>query len=403
MPWDINSLRLLHFRFDKTLAPVHLFDRTMNNILTIPPITKVKVSDVSTTQHIYGTRLNVERPQELPVEKPSTVSNEREISLALDQANNETLLFLGPSFDVSLFIWEQILYFGFGPQEIAILRNSSRDLTDQIINLDLWHHAGSQPYIELTIRGSRFGHTAVSGAYLRVHFLDRSRSLVSTSQHGDCESYILAYNENSHWSLVGLTVERKRCYLANFVHGFHGNVRRSVQKLVGAWEALTQDSVRDNMLILSCKVSKQDDAHSCGWRVLANAELLLERIYDEQRKSARNLADCLNLHVEVFRMTMIHNMINLVETRPLRAPKVFVPPQPRPQPRPPPRRAAHTVLENGVPEVQREENLFEHSSQYSWYGRDNCWDMLYPEMRLKWLLTRLHAFSKQGHQIMYQN
>ncbi|MCO5596830.1 hypothetical protein L7F22_050900 [Adiantum nelumboides] len=112
MPWDINSLTLLRFKYNKTLAPVHLSDKTMDNILSIPPITKVEVSDVTTTQHIYGTRLNVERPQELPVEEPS---NEWEISLALDQANNETLVFLGPSFDVTLFVWEQILYFGLAP------------------------------------------------------------------------------------------------------------------------------------------------------------------------------------------------------------------------------------------------------------------------------------------------
>ncbi|MCO5555192.1 hypothetical protein L7F22_008735 [Adiantum nelumboides] len=138
MPLDINSLRLLCFRYDTTLAQVHLSDRTIDNILTIPSITKVKVSDVSTTQHIYGTRLNVERPQELDVEERSTVFNEREISLALDQANNEILLFLGPNFDVSRFIWENILYFGFGPQEIAILQSSFREFMDQIINLGLW-------------------------------------------------------------------------------------------------------------------------------------------------------------------------------------------------------------------------------------------------------------------------
>ncbi|MCO5604053.1 hypothetical protein L7F22_058210 [Adiantum nelumboides] len=97
MSWDINSLKLLRFRYDKTLALVHLSDRTMDNILSIPLITKVKVSDVSTSQHIYETRLNVERLQELPVEEPF---NEREISLALDQANNDTLVFLGPSFDL---------------------------------------------------------------------------------------------------------------------------------------------------------------------------------------------------------------------------------------------------------------------------------------------------------------
>ncbi|MCO5573926.1 hypothetical protein L7F22_027704 [Adiantum nelumboides] len=112
---------------------------------------------------------------------------------------------------------------------------------------------------------------------------------------------------------------------------------RSIQKLVAAWEALTQDNVWEDMLILSCKVSKQDNGHSCwGWRVLENTELLLECIYDEKRKSARNLADYLNVYVEVFRMTMIQNMINLVETHPLGVPEAFIPPQPRPQPRPPP-------------------------------------------------------------------
>ncbi|MCO5595665.1 hypothetical protein L7F22_049710 [Adiantum nelumboides] len=68
--------------------------------------------------------------------------------------------------------------------------------------------------------------------------------------------------------------------------------------IVAAWEALTQDNVWEDMLILSCKVPNQDDGHSSGWRVFANAKLLLECIYDEQHKSARNLADYSNIHVK---------------------------------------------------------------------------------------------------------
>ncbi|MCO5592212.1 hypothetical protein L7F22_046210 [Adiantum nelumboides] len=60
MPRDFNSLRLLRFRYDKTLVPVGISDRKMDNILNIPPLGKVKVTDLSRTAHQYGTRLNVE-------------------------------------------------------------------------------------------------------------------------------------------------------------------------------------------------------------------------------------------------------------------------------------------------------------------------------------------------------
>ncbi|MCO5573025.1 hypothetical protein L7F22_026789 [Adiantum nelumboides] len=143
-------------------------------------------------------------------------------------------------------------------KEIAILQNSFRELTDQIINLDLC-------MLVAKLTWNQQFEVAVLDAQLSPVLTSESTSLIEVVdwfQRVNMETVkviFLAYNEN----LVGLNVKRKRCYLANSVHGFHGNVRRSVQKLDAKWEALTQDSVLDNMLILSCTVSKQDDAHSC--------------------------------------------------------------------------------------------------------------------------------------------
>lgn len=35
----------------------------------------------------------------------------------------------------------------------------------------------------------------------------------------------------------------------------------------------------DSTIVRCCRVPKQSDGHSCGWRVVYNAQLLLEAIY----------------------------------------------------------------------------------------------------------------------------
>ena len=60
---------------------------------------------------------------------------------------------------------------------------------------------------------------------------------------------------------------------------------RSNRKLVTAYEALTQEEIWEELTVTSCKVQKQGDGHSCGWRVLLNAELLLQRIYGDLQGS----------------------------------------------------------------------------------------------------------------------
>ncbi|MCO5556223.1 hypothetical protein L7F22_009769 [Adiantum nelumboides] len=132
MPRDINTLRLLRFRYDGTLAPIPLSDTSMDNILKIPPITKVKVKDVSTSQHSYSTRRNVEQSQDQEEEDEDNLYKSIDIAnlVAIDKANHKTLGYLSPRFDVSLLIRGRMMYFTFGPEEITISQNSLRKLTN---------------------------------------------------------------------------------------------------------------------------------------------------------------------------------------------------------------------------------------------------------------------------------
>ena len=53
---------------------------------------------------------------------------------------------------------------------------------------------------------------------------------------------------------------------------------RCAHKLVAALEALTQEEYLEIMRFTLCRVPKQDDSHTCGWRVCLNAKLILNRI-----------------------------------------------------------------------------------------------------------------------------
>ena len=115
MPRDFNSLRLLRFWYDKTLEPVEISDTKMDNILHIPPLGKVKVTDESLTAHQYSTRLNAaqhvhneERERELQREDEARIIelHEHQMAEALHQANAEALECLYPYFDVAIFLWQ---------------------------------------------------------------------------------------------------------------------------------------------------------------------------------------------------------------------------------------------------------------------------------------------------------
>ncbi|MCO5599206.1 hypothetical protein L7F22_053306 [Adiantum nelumboides] len=316
------------------------------DILNIPPLGKVKVTDLSRTAHQYGTRLNVELESlreneeldfQIEEERIATEQREHEMAEAHHEANAEALQCLYPFFDVGIFLWGRHLWFRFGHQEVTVLRVQNRELSDLIINFFLC-------FLVKNLPENVQDKVAVLDAQLWVVLYSDNTSLVDVVDwyqrfNMDTAKYfLLAYNEGAHWSLILLALERKRCYLANSGHGFHGNVRRSVQKLVTALEALTQEEIWEELTISSCKVPKQEDGHSCGWRVLLNAELLLQRLYGEEQRSARSLADYTNGHLELYRTKMVENVINSASTRPANTPDAFVPPPPRPAPRPGPRR-----------------------------------------------------------------
>ncbi|MCO5585592.1 hypothetical protein L7F22_039527 [Adiantum nelumboides] len=283
MPRDFNSLQLLRFSYDKTLVPVGISDRKMDNILNILPLGKVKVTDLSRTAHQYGTRLNVELESlreneeldfQIEEERIATEQREHEMAEPHHEANAEALQCLYPFFDIGIFLWGRHLWFRFGHQEVTVLRVRNRELSDLIINFFLC-------FLVKNLPENVQDEVAVLDAQLSVVLYSDNTSLVDVVDwfqrvNMDTAKYfLLAYNEGAHWSLILLALERKRCYLANSGHGFHGNVRRSVRKLVTALEALTQEEIWEELTISSCKVPKQEDGHTCGWRVLLNAELLL--------------------------------------------------------------------------------------------------------------------------------
>ena len=116
---------------------------------------------------------------------------------------------------------------------------------------------------------------------------------------------------SSHWSLILVDVQENVVYLANLTSGVHGNVLlwvqiithillfklevridqdsdwslfsfvySSVRKLMAAYESLSMDTdTLERMTIRRVTVPKQDDGHSCGWRVALNALLLLRSIF----------------------------------------------------------------------------------------------------------------------------
>ncbi|MCO5559895.1 hypothetical protein L7F22_013499 [Adiantum nelumboides] len=312
MPRDFNSLRLLRFR----------------------------------TAHQYGTRLNVELESlreneemdfQIEEKRIATKQREHEMAEAHHEANAKALQCLYPFFDVGIFLWGRNLWFRFGHQEVTVLRVRNRELSNLIINFFLCFLVKNLPknvQDEVAVLNAQLSVVMYSDNTSPVDVVDWfQRVNMDTTKY-----FLLAYNKGAHWSLILLALERKRCYLANSGHGFHGNVRRSIRKLVTALEVLTQEEIWEELTISSCKVPKQEDGHSCGWRVLLNAELLLQRLYGEEQRSARSLADYTNGHLELYRTKMVENVINSASTRPANTPDAFVPPPPRPAPRPEPRR-----------------------------------------------------------------
>ncbi|MCO5612831.1 hypothetical protein L7F22_067102 [Adiantum nelumboides] len=276
MPRDFNSLRLLRFTYDKTLVPVGISDRKMDNILNIPPLGKVKVIDLSRIAHQYGTHLNVELESlreneeldfQIEEERIATEQREHKMAEAHHEANAEALQCLYPFFDVGIFLWGRHHWFRFGHQEVTVLRVQNRELSDLIINFFLC-------FLVKNLPENVQDEVAVLDAQLLVVLYSGNTSLVDVVDwfqrvNMDTEKYfLLAYNE---WS---------------------------VQKLVTALEALTQEEIWEEQTISSCKVPKQEDDHSCGWMVLLNAELLLQRLYGEEQRSARSLAVYTNGHLE---------------------------------------------------------------------------------------------------------
>ena len=143
MPRDLNSLRLLRFRYDKTLEPVEISDTKMDNILHIPPLGKVKVTDVSSIAHQYSTHLNaahqnVHNEEREQREEARIELHELQMAEALHEANAKALECLYPYFDVAISLWQRDLYFPLEYHEITILRQPNRELTDIIMNCFLW-------------------------------------------------------------------------------------------------------------------------------------------------------------------------------------------------------------------------------------------------------------------------
>ena len=61
MPRDTQSLRLLRFRYDSLLHPVPLNDSRMDRIISIPPIQRVRVVEVTEACHSRVTQSTTDR------------------------------------------------------------------------------------------------------------------------------------------------------------------------------------------------------------------------------------------------------------------------------------------------------------------------------------------------------
>lgn len=118
---DMISLRLIRFRYDKTLQPRGLSDMCMHNILSIPRVTR---SGVHNPTHGIATRQNVQLKESEENQEDLLRDPQRE-QMAYEQSVHtmgvHALQYLGPTFDVGLLIRDQMEYFPFGLEEINIL------------------------------------------------------------------------------------------------------------------------------------------------------------------------------------------------------------------------------------------------------------------------------------------
>ena len=198
---------------------------------------------------------------------------------------------------------------------------------------------------------------------------------------------------SSHWSLILVDVQENVVYLANSTSGVHGNVLlwvqiithillfklevridqdsdwslfsfvySSVRKLMAAYESLNMDTdTLERMTIQRITVPKQDDGHSCGWRVALNALLLLRSIFQLPSEDVSifqlpyacvllfiflyivmlilclhelwwqfpSISRYVDLDVQTFREETIAKLIEIAEEMPLDGPVDFIPPNPR--------------------------------------------------------------------------
>ncbi len=140
MPKDMHSLRLLRFRYDKSLQPAPISDPRMADILYMPPISRpVKVTEVP-SQSIRMTRqtVNNQVPEVAPENREDVAASNLDARRKLDRyrgmrdCNIESLICFD-DFDVHIPVRDALLFFPFFQHDIEILRDPRRELTAQIL------------------------------------------------------------------------------------------------------------------------------------------------------------------------------------------------------------------------------------------------------------------------------
>ena len=105
MPRDTQSLRLLRFRYDSLLHPVPLTDSRMDRILSIPPIQRVRVVEVTEADHNRVTRSTADcvvTEEPIVEEAPKNANAEEAQRLAEERLNRAVLM---PITERSLRSW----------------------------------------------------------------------------------------------------------------------------------------------------------------------------------------------------------------------------------------------------------------------------------------------------------
>ncbi|KAI5075628.1 hypothetical protein GOP47_0009704 [Adiantum capillus-veneris] len=104
-----------------------------------------------------------------------------------------------------------------------------------------------------------------------------------------CEIFLIPYHESSHWSLIAIDIVKIKFYFVNSLAGVHGQAKLFIETLENC---PPMPKMLTEIQFSIVKVPIQPESHSCGWRVVTNAKLLLDFIYCNDNQNIEINREC---------------------------------------------------------------------------------------------------------------